>query len=143
MVTHVNLDLFVLAQISRRKTAHLIYMNTHFPALYESASLLSLLRVQFTVVKISINLDNRELFRNWKKKPFDFLEDIPTFCTTYVKSLPFMNSIQETLKDTNVGEIMSYCIYYMYIVSIQHVIFKIVCLRYSTNKKLKIICKNC
>lgn len=118
-------------------------MNTHFPALYESASLLSLLRVQFTVVKISINLDNRELFRNWKKKPFDFVEDIPTFCTTYVKSLPFMNSIQETLKDTNVGEIMSYCIYYMYIVSIQHVIFKIVCLRYSTNKKLKILCKNC
>lgn len=54
-----------------------------------------------------------------------------------------MNSIQETLKDTNVGEIMSYCIYYMYIASIQHVIFKIVCLRYSTNKKLKIICKNC
>lgn len=105
-------------------------MNTHFPALYESASLLSLLRVQFTVVKISINLDNRELFRNWKKKTFDFLEDIPTFCTTYVKSLPFMNSIQ----DTNVGEIMSYCIYYMYIASIQHEIFKIVCLRYSKIK---------
>lgn len=52
-----------------------------------------------------------------------------------------MNSIQETLKDTNVGEIMSYCIYYMYIVSIQHVIFKIVCLRYSTNKKLKLYAK--
>lgn len=108
-------------------------MNTHFLALYESASLLSLLRVQFTVAKISINLDNRELFRNWKKN-FRFLEDIPTFCTTYVKSLPFMNSIQETLKDTNVGEIMSYCIYYMYIASIQHEIFKIVCLRYSKIK---------